>query len=133
MIHEHSRLAWRAFDINSRETEILETIEREGVLTDREVCEHLGQQDMNYARPAITGLIEKGILAEYDEKKCRVTKRIVRRVYFGDGTPKARPRTARDIFAEYFKCAEKARSEALYPDDEWAAAAAAVRQVLDLE
>jgi ABC-type lipopolysaccharide export system ATPase subunit len=49
-------------------------------LTDRQVKETLGLNDMNKARPRISELIKAGVLAEYGKTKDYLTKKTVRLV-----------------------------------------------------
>ncbi len=77
-IHQNTRTAWRSFDQGTRQREVCEVLERYGELTDREVCYKLGSRDMNYARPAITKLIEEKIVEERGKTVCETTGRRVR-------------------------------------------------------
>ena len=49
-----------------------------GNLTDRQVKEILGLEDMNSVRPRITELVKNGYLTEVDDEKCPVTGKKVR-------------------------------------------------------
>ena len=80
-IHQNSVAAWKAFDPGTRARQVCEALAVAlRPVTDREIATKLGSQDMNYARPAITGLIESGYVVEDGNTRCRVTGRTVRRV-----------------------------------------------------
>lgn len=82
-MHENSRAAWRTLDMTGRKHDVLDLLDRHGApMTDRAICTALGSQDMNYARPTVTHLIDEGVLREVDAIECPVTGRSVRRVWF---------------------------------------------------
>lgn len=82
-VHANSGRSWRELDLSGRKLEVCQALARLGsASTDRQVCRHLGRADMNYARPAITHLIQDRILAEVDEVVDEATGRRVRRVWF---------------------------------------------------
>lgn len=81
-MHPNSLEAWRSLDLPPRKAAILEAIADTGSpMTDRAICHKPGSADMNYARPAITHLIQDGLLFEVGSAKCPVTDRTVRLVY----------------------------------------------------
>lgn len=51
-----------------------------GPRTDREIMIALGFSDPNSCRPRITELVETGVLVEYGETECPITKKTVRLV-----------------------------------------------------
>ncbi len=82
-MHVNSLFSWRMLNVprgKARVCEVLERIQRP--LTDREVCELLGSDDLNAARPRITELIDDGVLKEVESIPCPVTGRRVRKVWF---------------------------------------------------
>lgn len=86
-VHENSRAAFKTVPISARESEVLTALKVIGrPATDREVCERLGKADLNYARPAISGMVKVGTLVEVVDVVCPVTGRKVRTVYFGEGS-----------------------------------------------
>lgn len=86
-MHANSIAAWQGFDADSRKGQVCRALARHcSPMTDREVCTALGSQDMNYARPAITHLLDEGVLVEVEHVECPVTGRRVRRVWFRSTT-----------------------------------------------
>lgn len=81
MNHPNSVAAWKAFDPGTRNRQVCETLAKaKRPVTDREIATKLGSQDMNYARPSITGLIDAGYVVQDGDAVCAVTHRTVRRV-----------------------------------------------------
>ena len=82
-IHRNSLDSWRELDMAPRMKAVCDTLEEIGrPATDREVCDRLGSQDMNYARPAITRLVHDRVLQEAGQVQCEITGRTVRTVWF---------------------------------------------------
>jgi hypothetical protein len=82
-MHEHSLWSHAAVDLSGRAAEVCAALRRRGeAMTDREVCTALGSQDMNFARPSVTKLIDDGVLAEVGKVTCPTTGRRVRKVWF---------------------------------------------------
>ena len=82
-MHNNSRAAWREHDATGRAAEVCRVLRKAGKpLTDREICGLLGSSDMNYARPAVTNLIDAGMLEEVYHSPCATTGRTVRSVWF---------------------------------------------------
>jgi hypothetical protein len=81
-VHENSVESNKLFDKEAREALVVHIYEsaRGTPLTDRQVLQRTGQEDMNYVRPSITGLIERGLAQEVGKALCPVTKRRVRLV-----------------------------------------------------
>lgn len=129
-IHHNTMNAWRELDLQPREQAICRTLEHFGKSTDRQIAEALQFSDMNSVRPMITGLIDRGVLTEVGETECPRTHRNVRVVFFGDGTPRERGPTLTDRLMEYFKTAERERTQMLRPSQEWNEAAEAVQRLI---
>lgn len=82
VMHDNSMEAWWSYDGRTRKECVLLVLKVSGrPMTDREICLALGSQDLNYARPAITGLIQDGQLFEVDDVVCSATNRTVRRTW----------------------------------------------------
>ena len=63
--HINSMAAWYELAVNEREREIMPILERATrPITDRQVCRALRQSDMNYVRPSITRLLQRGALVD---------------------------------------------------------------------
>jgi len=87
MIHVNSHSSFYEIkeDLKGRHKEIFEVFKiGKRAMTDRQVKETLGLDDMNTVRPRITELIKKGYLTESTNTKCPVTGKTVRvcRKYF---------------------------------------------------
>ena len=81
-IHPNSIAANKTVNHSKRQEAVLAVLRANGKpMTDREVCIALGSQDMNYARPAITRLVQDGDLEEIGDIACPVTGRHVRLVW----------------------------------------------------
>lgn len=80
MIHEHSKLAYHSElpKLSRRAARILDWIEANPKVTDRDVMLGLGYTDMNSVRPRITEAVEIGSLVEVGERTCLVTGKTVR-------------------------------------------------------
>jgi hypothetical protein len=82
-MHTNSLDAWRSIDPETRQAAVCRVLDaHRRPMTDREICTALGAADMNYARPAVTHLIQEGVLREVDSVRCSTTGRRVRRVWF---------------------------------------------------
>jgi len=82
-IHPNSSESWQRFEPKTRAQQVLSVLrERSAPMTDREIANALGSQDMNYARPAITALIKAGKLREVSKTVCETTGRRVRCVFY---------------------------------------------------
>jgi hypothetical protein len=81
-VHNNSIESNQLFDKAAREALVIRIYEnaRGTPLTDRQVLQQTGMEDMNYVRPSITGLIERGLAQEVGKTRCPVTKRHVRLV-----------------------------------------------------
>lgn len=83
-MHDNSLTAWRTLDKETNEQAIYRIIKEHGPLTDRQVCERMGTQDLNDARPYITRLLKAGALAEVGKVKCERTGYAVRTTYLSE-------------------------------------------------
>jgi hypothetical protein len=82
-IHPNSRESYLAHDASTRAQQVLAVLrERCEPMTDREIANALGSQDMNYARPSVSRLIDEGKLRELPKVVCKTTGRKVRRAFF---------------------------------------------------
>lgn len=77
MTHTNSFLSSREAEKYNRRQMILDCY-GSAILTDREVRDRCGFQDMNSVRPRITELVEEGFLVEGPSVKDEVTGRTVR-------------------------------------------------------
>jgi len=70
MIHENSRRAYNEIrnTLNDREMEIYDAFLQNGAMTDRQVRDRLGKDDMNDVRPRISELVQRGLLIELPYK-----------------------------------------------------------------
>lgn len=83
MIHQNSHKAYESIidRLSGRHKEIWDAFASEGnqaLLTDRQVKNILGLEDMNSVRPRITEMIKKGVLMEESNTKCPITGKTVR-------------------------------------------------------
>jgi hypothetical protein len=67
-----------------REERILRAMESGAPMTDREICVALKQQDLNYVRPFITRMLERGIIRQHADRRCLVTGKTVRTTFRED-------------------------------------------------
>lgn len=81
MVHKNSITSWRVFDHGTRKRNVCELLARSNrPVTDRELLDELGGDDMNLIRPGVTELIKLGIVVECGSVVCKKTGRTVRRV-----------------------------------------------------
>jgi predicted ArsR family transcriptional regulator len=83
MIHENSRASYDAIkpELSGRRKEIYLTLCKSSrKMTDREVKDEMGLNDMNSVRPRITELIKMGHVEEVGNVKCPLTGKTVRQV-----------------------------------------------------
>ncbi len=73
-----------AYIPTQREERILRTMESGAPMTDREICVALKQQDLNYVRPHITRMLERGIISQHADRRCLVTGKTVRTTFRED-------------------------------------------------
>lgn len=83
--HTNSQLAYEAIQsegkLSMRQALILQwLLAHPQPWTDREIAAGMGYPDMNCVRPRITELIKIGLVSEFDNVKCVVTGKTVRRV-----------------------------------------------------
>lgn len=79
MIHSNSIKAYRELTPNKRAARIYEKYTGTGkAMTDREIAERLGFDDLNQVRPRITEMIVLGFLRECGKVKDSVTGKTVR-------------------------------------------------------
>lgn len=79
MIHQNTIDSWQRLELNRRARQVCAVLaEASRPMTDREITEVLGSEDMNHARPSITRLVANGIIVEDSNTVCTVTKRTVR-------------------------------------------------------
>lgn len=74
---ECRNLSYALMDAATRRAKIYRLFTEHGAMTAREVRDKIGAQDMNYVRPRITELAQKGMLAEAGKKKDAITDRQV--------------------------------------------------------
>jgi hypothetical protein len=67
-----------------REERILRVMENGAPMTDREICVALKQHDLNYVRPFITRMLERGIIRQHADRRCLVTGKTVRTTFRED-------------------------------------------------
>lgn len=81
-MHTNSLTAYREERprLSQRASEVLDVVRMFGPLTDRQIMETMGFAEPNAVRPRCTELIEAGLLVEYDNVRCPVTGKTVRRV-----------------------------------------------------
>lgn len=82
-IHANSRAAYDELkpQLKGRRKEIYTTLkEQSRKMTDREVKDTMGLEDMNAVRPRITELIKSGYVEEVGNIKCPLTGKKVRQV-----------------------------------------------------
>lgn len=78
-IHQNSREAYAALNLPQRDKEVVMAYwYAGGSATDRTIASILHQDDLNYCRPTITRLTERGILRETGSVVCPVTNKTVR-------------------------------------------------------
>lgn len=78
-IHQNSRDAYATLDLAQRDKEVVLAFwGAGGSATDRQIASMLGKDDLNYCRPTITRLTERGILRETGSIICPVTNKTVR-------------------------------------------------------
>ncbi len=78
-IAANSRISFAALDLGERRALVMAAYLLAGVpLSDREVAERLGMQDLNGCRPRITEMLIDGLLMEAGSIKCAETGRPVR-------------------------------------------------------
>lgn len=78
-VHDNSRISFAALDLAARKALVLNVYLLAGCpLTDRDVAQRLGTQDMNACRPRITECLEDGLLWQTGSESCAVTGRTVR-------------------------------------------------------
>lgn len=78
-IHQNSREAYASLDLAQRDKEVVLAFwSAGGSATDRTIASLLGADDLNYCRPTITRLTERGILRETGSVICVVTNKKVR-------------------------------------------------------
>ena len=81
MIHQNSYASYESVieTLSGRHKKIWDAFASEKKpLTDRQVKNILGLEDMNSVRPRITELVKKGVLMEDSNTKCPVTGKTVR-------------------------------------------------------
>lgn len=80
MIHQHSIEAYHSEQprLSRRALSILQWLELHGPSTDREIVCGMGFSDMNCVRPRVTEAIDAGALVEVGEKRCSMTRKMVR-------------------------------------------------------
>ena len=86
MIHTHSILSNKQTKRYKRRQLIYDALDRP--LTDRQVLNRIGMNEMNAVRPRITEMVNDGLLLEFDSIKDPSTNRRVRRVVRWDYKPK---------------------------------------------
>lgn len=69
--------SFRKMDAPTRRAKIYNIFAEGGEMTAREVNEKLGNHDMNYVRPRITELVERGMIEECGKRKDSLTNRNV--------------------------------------------------------
>lgn len=74
---ECRRESYLSLNNKAREAEIYRLFAKHGEMTAREVVSRLGKVDMNYARPRITEMAQRGLLEECGKKKDPVTGKSV--------------------------------------------------------
>jgi hypothetical protein len=77
-IHDNSLTAFHSLNREHRREFVLKAYKACGSLTDREVKEYLGLEDMDEVRPRISEMIKIGILVECGERIDLKTRRPVR-------------------------------------------------------
>jgi hypothetical protein len=85
-MHTNSILSYHQItNLSERYKRILEIYQNSPLpLTDRDILIQLGANDMNYCRPRISELIDKGLLREVGDCKDRLTGKTVRLVQVND-------------------------------------------------
>ena len=78
LMHPNSIKSWREMDIGDRMKQIAGAFEEHGPMTDRQVKNKLGFEDMNSVRPSICSLLDLDIIDECDRVKCPTSNRTVR-------------------------------------------------------
>ena len=79
-MHEHSLLAYEEErpKLITRAGAVLAWVRAHPKSTDREIMDGMGFTDMNAVRPRCTELVEQDRLVEVGERKCPVTRKLVR-------------------------------------------------------
>ena len=77
-MHENSHAAWREHNPSKREQAIIDYIRIRRPMTDRQIKEGMGFEEMNQVRPAITAMHDAGRMFEYGSTTCPKTGRTVR-------------------------------------------------------
>lgn len=77
-MHANSLAGWDAYDPSPREKAIVEYLSKRQPMTDREIRDGMGFNDLNQVRPRITEMHDKGVMFEYGIVECPVTGRAVR-------------------------------------------------------
>jgi len=83
-MHDNSLDSFAQHDLTGRALEVFNVIRQRGPMTDRQAMAALGRVDPNYVRPAITRLIDDGVLRECGTRKDETTGRNVRVVEIND-------------------------------------------------
>lgn len=80
-MHRNSLKALReeSDDLSTRCMKIVAAFSKVGVpATDRQIAYSMGFHELNAVRPRITELLDKGILKQVDQIRCRITGKLVR-------------------------------------------------------
>ena len=83
MIHSNSVASFATTrpDREKRILAILAVLSEDGeLLTDRQIKDRLGFQEMNAVRPRITELLKEGRISEYGKTRCQLTGKTVRKI-----------------------------------------------------
>jgi hypothetical protein len=101
-IRNNSRASYAEFDADSRAGKVMHTLyNAECSMTDREIRDELGFQEMNQVRPTITHLLDSGHLVEAGQTICSTTNRVVRLVSLCHGPPVPRvTQSTQDIISD---------------------------------
>ena len=77
-MHANSKAAWRELKPSKRAQAILDFASKHKPMTDRQLRDAMGFDDLNQVRPRVTELHDQGLMFEYATVKCSTTKRPVR-------------------------------------------------------
>lgn len=77
-MHANSKAAWKTIKTSKRAQAILDFASKHPPMTDRQLRNAMGFDDLNQVRPRVTELHDLGEMFEYATVKCSATKRPVR-------------------------------------------------------
>lgn len=77
-MHANSKAAWKTIKTSKRAQQILDFASQHQPMTDRQLRNAMGFDDLNQVRPRVTELHDLGKMFEYATVKCSTTGKTVR-------------------------------------------------------